>query len=143
MHIKNNSQPVFAGRMLSLVTGVLASVWLGSLPLANPSHAQMTEQALKQVPNANSACYLNSIDGIQYDLSALCPGYEERQEKLAAAAAQAELEATQAATAELERLQREGGSSTPASTPASTSGVVPATLPTLPASVEQLLNRPR
>ena len=47
----------------SAVASVMASV------IATP--------ALAQVPNADLACYLNSPDGVQFDLSALCSGYTE------------------------------------------------------------------
>ena len=58
-----------------LIGSTLVSI-LGVLGAGFP-----TQNVAAQVPNSNSACYLTSPDGVQYDLSALCgDGLPEREE---------------------------------------------------------------
>ena len=47
----------------------------GLLPLT-AAHAQVN---IAQVNNADHACYLHSPDGVEYDLSALCGGFQQAQ----------------------------------------------------------------
>lgn len=66
-----------AGGAIALSQHALASPVISTLSTdlaaLNPTH-------LAQVNNADLACYLRSLEGIQYDLSALCPGFETAQE---------------------------------------------------------------
>lgn len=67
------AQNTSACRPPRLLLGLLGGLACGSTlgyPLGDSS------AAIAQVNNADLACYLNAEDGIQYDLSALCSGFE-------------------------------------------------------------------
>ncbi len=62
------------------------SLWPSQSALANsPSTlsadlSRFNQTRIAQVNNADLACYLRSLEGVQYDLSALCAGFETAQE---------------------------------------------------------------
>jgi hypothetical protein len=60
-----------------LVRNVFAWAVLAAL-VATPAAAEPSVE-IAQVDNADLACYLNSLDNVQYDLSALCGGFEPVQ----------------------------------------------------------------
>ncbi len=72
---------------LGAVTATISgSLMVGQQVLASPAStlsnelAQINRIYLAQVNNADLACYLRSLEGVQYDLSALCGGFETAQE---------------------------------------------------------------
>ncbi len=48
---------------------------LAAEPAPNTARLNLAQMHIAQVNNADLACYLRSLEGIQYDLSALCGGF--------------------------------------------------------------------
>lgn len=66
MRARNVSQKIFAGSLSGSLYAILGCAM----------------SAIAQVPNADLACYLHSVDGHEYDLSALCSGFNARTEEV-------------------------------------------------------------
>lgn len=75
------TQKILAGGMTALCGGVWSLTGLSAIASpAIPGSPSLTPIHLAQVNNADSACYLRSPDGQEYDLSALCGGFEAASE---------------------------------------------------------------
>jgi len=72
MLIQTALQPLSRRRIACVTLGILAAYASGLMRLPT---------AIAQVNNANHTCYLHSPDGQEYDLSALCGGFEPAQSR--------------------------------------------------------------
>lgn len=48
-------------------------------PQISPAQINLAQMHIAQVNNADLACYLRSLEGVQYDLSALCGGFTAQE----------------------------------------------------------------